>query len=171
MESVLTTPLYQRQNAYTSSLVTKKLTEKAVTSLVDYWFDKAMGFGVPGWWAQMDVFGDPNSAVIATPAYKTSFAHRDKLWLWQLSTTFNRVGGNNKSQIDFLQGLMNSIKDPLPANAWGRYANYIDTELNRTTALTQYYGANLERLKGIKTSLDRDDLFSYPQSIPSWYRG
>jgi hypothetical protein len=129
-----------------------------------------MSRDAPGWWAQMDVYGDPNSGVIATPSYKTSFAHRDKLWLWQLSTVFATVGGDNQPQIDFLDGLMNSIKDELPAGAWGRYANYIDTELDRDEALHQYYAGNLERLKGIKTTVDRDDLFHYPQSIPSWYK-
>lgn len=160
----------QRQNAYTSSLVTPKLTKAAVTSWVDYWFDHARNADTPGWWGQMDVYGDPNSGVVATPEWATSYVHRDKLWLWQLSAVFDDVSADTTPGISFLNGLMNSIKDPLPAGSWGRYANYIDSELDRNTALKQYYGAHLERLKGIKTHLDPLDLFHYPQSIPSWYR-
>lgn len=162
--------LLQRQNAYTSSLVTAHISEEAMTSFVDYWFDNAMGEDAPNWWAQMDVYGDPNSGVVATPNWATSYVHRDKLWLWQLSAVFDDVADDTQPGIDFLNGLMDSIKNPMAAGDWGRYANYIDSELERNAALNQYYGGHLERLRGIKTNLDPDDLFHNPQSVPSWQR-
>jgi len=163
----ITYPYEGRQNAYTSSLVTASISEEAMTSFVDYWYENAMGFGVPNWWAQMDVYGDPNSGVVATPSWATSYAHRDKLWLFQLSTTFFG-SANTTSGINFLNEFMDSLKDPMAPGDWGRYANYIDSELENAEAVTQYYGAHLERLRGIKTNLDPTDLFHNPQSIRPW---
>ena len=47
----------------------------------------------------------------------------------------------------------------------GAYVNYVDSQI--PDALRAYYGANLERLVEVKRRYDPDNLFHFPQSIPS----
>ncbi|KAJ6640991.1 Xylooligosaccharide oxidase [Pseudolycoriella hygida] len=44
------------------------------------------------------------------------------------------------------------------------YQNYLDQDMD--DYLVRYYGSNLDRLKDVKTMIDPDNVFHYPQSIP-----
>lgn len=134
-----------------------------MTSFVDYFVDVLQPSGLP-WWLQMDVYGGPNSAVAAVSNEDTGYAHRDKIWLFQMASTL--WGGQSpEGAIELVNGLMDSIKGGMDADNWGRYANYVDSELSKEEAQQQYYGTNLRRLRSIKAELDPQGLFSNPQSI------
>ncbi|ROT39630.1 hypothetical protein SODALDRAFT_331736 [Sodiomyces alkalinus F11] len=143
-------------NMYVTSLLTKHIPQEAMESFVDYWFvarSRSSSF-----WLQMDAYGGANSAVTAVSPTESSYAHRDKLWLFQFSTGFRET-------VPFVQGFADSLKDNLACEDWGRYINYVDPELSRDQAQLQYYAANLERLQRIKAEVDPNDRFYYPQSV------
>jgi FAD/FMN-containing dehydrogenase len=47
----------------------------------------------------------------------------------------------------------------------GAYVNYVDERI--TDWLQEYYGPNLERLVAVKKQYDPENLFCFPQSIPT----
>ncbi|KAG9254261.1 uncharacterized protein F5Z01DRAFT_681359 [Emericellopsis atlantica] len=153
-------------NSYVSSLMTKHIPEEAFAGFVDYWFDVALADGALPWWAQMDVHGDPQGAIANAPSEFSSYAHRDKLWLFQFSTSlFFSAPGNDEAAIAFTTGMVDSLKDSMDADDWGRYANYVDSELEREVAQEQYFSTSLDRLMAVKAEYDPDQLFWNPQSI------
>lgn len=138
-----------------------------MSSFVDYWFaTNALGEEAYPWWMQMDVHGDPNSFISQSSA-SSSYAHRDKLWLFQFSASpFNGTSSDFDGPIAFVKGLMGSLTDHMvKGDEWGRYANYIDSELDRDEALEQYFAESLGRLKEVKARFDPDELFYNPQSV------
>ncbi|KAL2756679.1 hypothetical protein ACRALDRAFT_1080831 [Sodiomyces alcalophilus JCM 7366] len=143
-------------NMYVTNLLTRHIPETAMESFVDYWFLARAQRS--SFWLQMDAYGGANSAVSAVPASESSYAHRDKLWLFQFSTGFRET-------VPFMQGFADSLKDNMAREDWGRYINYVDSELTREEAQQQYYAENLARLQQIKAALDPNDRFYYPQSI------
>lgn len=137
-----------------------------MSAFVDYWFDVALADDAYPWWAQMDVHGDPAGAIAQASDEFSSYAHRDKLWLFQFSASpVNAISTSWDGPIEFVNGYMDSLKDNMDRSDWGRYANYIDSELSREDALEQYFADNLGRLREIKGDLDPSDLFYNPQSI------
>lgn len=136
-----------------------------MSAFVDYWFDTALGPDAYPWWLQMDVHGDPAGAISQVPEASTSYAHRDKLWLFQFSASPPGMSTDFEGPIAFANGFVDSLKDNMERSDWGRYANYIDSELSREDALEQYFAQNLDRLREIKGEVDPTNLFSNPQSI------
>lgn len=112
----------------------------------------------------MDIHGDDNSAVSKVANDATAYPHRDKMWLFQF---FDRTHQQTDLQKTYglLNGFMDAIKDGMSAGDWGRYANYIDSELGREEALEQYYAKNLPRLRTLKARFDPQDIFHSPQSV------
>lgn len=153
-------------DSYTSSLMTKHIPKEAFAGFVDYWFDVALADGALPWWAQMDVHGDPQGAIANASSEFSSYAHRDKLWMFQFSSSPSFFDpGDYEAAIAFTTGMMDSLKDNMDVGDWGRYANYIDSELEREVAQKQYYSTSLERLMAVKAEYDPDQLFWNPQSI------
>ena len=135
-----------------------------MTSFVDYWFDVAATQKKFPWWLQMDVHGDPNSAIAAVSSEDTAYAHRDKLWLFQFSSPTPPLVDTDAA-IVFVNGFMDSLTDELADGDWGRYANYIDSELSKEVAQQQYWSTNLGKLRSIKAKYDPTGVFTNPQSI------
>lgn len=116
----------------------------------------------------MDVHGDPNSGIASHPASSSSsYSHRDKLWLFQFSASpYLGADTDFEGPIEFVKGLMGSFTENMEKGSeWGRYANYIDSELEREDALGQYFGGSLGRLRDVKARVDPEDVFWNPQSI------
>ncbi|KAM0329408.1 hypothetical protein ACHAQA_004715 [Verticillium albo-atrum] len=147
------------QAFFASSLTTKKIPDDSLEAFVDYW--QTIGREPRGWFIQIDVHGDATSAVAAVPKEKTSYAHRDKLWLIQFADLII----SPLAQYSFLDGFMSAITDGMADGDWGRYANYIDAELSEEEAVQQYYGDSLPRLGAIKAAVDPADVFHFPQGI------
>jgi len=116
------------------------------------------------WWLQLDLHGGANSAVTNGDFSSSSYAHRDKIFLMQF---YDRTFGGSypANGFAFLDGWVSSITNNLAPNDWGMYINYADSTLNRSTAQTRYYGANLQRLQSLKATLDPKELFYNPSSI------
>jgi hypothetical protein len=146
-------------------LVTKKIPEAGIKSFANYILKDASKAGSPPWWFQMDVHGDPNSGVVGAPgASSSSYVHRDKLWLFQFSSpTWN--ANSTAPGIDLVNGFMNSISSHMEEDDWGRYANYLDSELSRDVATNEYWASNLPRLGEVKAQFDPENVFENPQSI------
>lgn len=136
-----------------------------MTSFVDFWYDVGLANGTLPWWLQMDVHGDPNSGIAAVPVDATSYSHRDKLWLFQVASPLVEDDPDVEGAIALVNAYMDSLKDNMEDGDWGRYANYIDSELSREEAQVQYWSTNLPRLQSIKAELDPTEVFSNPQSI------
>lgn len=127
-------------------------------------YDVARAPGQVPWWLLIDVHGDTQSAIAAVPEDATSYVHRDKLWIFQVAGTIT-PDVDVKQSIKFVTNWMDSIKDNMARSDWGRYANYVDSELSRDDAQVQYWGQHLPRLQAIKADLDPEDLFRNAQSI------
>lgn len=106
-------------------------------------------------------FDAMGGAVNAVAPDATAFVHRDALACIQAS--FSWSGANSSPAVagghQWLAFLGSSVFDP----AAGAYQNYIDPTLADWP--TAYYGANLPRLRAVKTAYDPDDLFHFAQSI------
>ena len=108
--------------------------------------------------------GGANSAIAKVAANATSYAHRDKLFLYQF---YDRVfsGSYPSNGFPFLQNFISSATSTMKSEDWGMYINYADTQLDQTTAQNNYWRANLPRLQQIKKALDPTEVFYYPQSV------
>lgn len=144
--------------------MTKHLPETALTAFVDYWLEVGLREDAEPWWLQMDIHGDPAGAIGKVAQDASSYAHRDKLWLFQISSPL-ALAPEAGPGIEFVKGFMNSLTDNLEDEEWGRYINYLDTELSRDDAQVQYWAGHLERLREIKAALDPTEVFFNPQSV------
>jgi FAD/FMN-containing dehydrogenase len=92
----------------------------------------------------------------------TAFVHRDALYLAQYSTVWTWPGSavGVRNQRDWLFGYYKALHPHASGQA---YQNYIDPGL--TDWESAYYGANYKRLQQVKAKYDKNNLFSFPQSI------
>jgi hypothetical protein len=141
------------------------LTDAQIEAFVDYIFeDASSGTGFPTWWMQIDLHGGDNSAVARVANSATAYAHRNRLFLFQL---YDRTFGGTYPSTGFglVQGFRTSITNETTSGNWGMYINYADTQLDSATAQQAYWGSNLQRLRQIKKRLDPNEVFYNPQSI------
>jgi FAD/FMN-containing dehydrogenase len=102
-------------------------------------------------------------AINRVPATATAFVHRNGLFSVQYNATWP-TGASADVVLSNVHGV-NRLYDAMRPYASGSaYQNYIDPQL--TDWQTAYYGANLARLKTVKTKYDPSDLFHFAQSIP-----
>jgi hypothetical protein len=102
--------------------------------------------------------------VSAVPPYATSYAHRDKLLLFQF---YDRVfGGSYPSNgFSFLRNWMRTITDNMGGDEWGMYVNYADPMLSSDEAMRNYWGNNLGKLRWIKGQVDPQEMFYSPLGV------
>ncbi len=101
-------------------------------------------------------------AVAEVPATATAFVHRNDLWL----QTFNCSWGPNDPQpeIDRLMAWQNDFYNAMKPFASDRaFQNFADPQLEQP--LQSYYGENLKRLIDVKKKYDRNEVFTFAQSI------
>jgi FAD/FMN-containing dehydrogenase len=93
----------------------------------------------------------------------TAFVHRDNLFVAQYQARW-RTGSPPEvvaANLDWADGLYAAVKQYRSGFA---YQNYIDANLEGWEHA--YYGANLARLREVKSKYDPDNIFRFAQSIP-----
>ncbi|PKS06753.1 hypothetical protein jhhlp_006827 [Lomentospora prolificans] len=117
------------------------------------------------WWILVDIHGGANSYVSQEVAHdSTSYAHRDKLLLFQFYDRSFGAYPPGEEPFKLLDGFVDSITAHLDEGDWGMYINYADPRVE-DVAEEVYWGENVERLRGIKREFDPDDVFSNPLGI------
>ncbi|TCO65438.1 FAD-binding oxidoreductase [Actinocrispum wychmicini] len=110
--------------------------------------------------SDMDILLDSLGGAVAEPgSAATAFPHRKALASMQIyHKTTPAAADRANAQLD-------DVRDRLGAmtGATG-YVNYIDPAMPDWA--NAYYGANLDRLKGIAKQYDPDAVFAFPQGIP-----
>jgi hypothetical protein len=98
-------------------------------------------------------------AIARVSSSATAFPYRNAFGCLQYDLSWDKP---DKTPMRLLQ--MRRLYDSMrPYVSGGAYVNYCDTELQNWREA--YWGANLSRLKNIKSSLDPDDVFRHGQSI------
>jgi hypothetical protein len=94
----------------------------------------------------------------------TAFPHRGARFLAQEFVTFKTALSDEVQAVNrrWLDGLWRELR---PAASGSAYVNYIDPELAGWQQA--YYGSNLSRLVQVKRAYDPDDVFHFPQSVPT----
>lgn len=153
----------QQELFFSKSLVTTALPAAAMQSATNYWFGSAKQVS-RSWYIIIDMYGGKNAAIPKVPANLTSYAHRDKLFLYEFYDRQN-YGTYPSNGFDFLNGWVKAFTNNLTPAQWGMYINYADPTMNQTEAQTNYYRDSLPKLQQIKAQVDPTQLFYYPQSI------
>ncbi len=120
--------------------------------------------GSLGWWVQIDMYGGYISTV---PTTSTAYTNRDDVLNFQFygssgGSSFPSSGTGTKNGITFMDGLVQNLQNPVVH----AYPNYIDPTLTTAQWESQYFAANLGRLKQVKKEYDPGNVFRFPQSIP-----
>jgi FAD/FMN-containing dehydrogenase len=102
-------------------------------------------------------------AINRVPAAATAFVHRDGLFSVQYNATWptGAPAATVQSNVDGVNALYGAMR---PYAGGSAYQNYIDPQLDTWQAA--YYGANLARLRSVKTAYDPRNVFRFPQGIP-----
>ncbi|EFX03636.1 glucooligosaccharide oxidase [Grosmannia clavigera kw1407] len=148
---------------YANSLMTQAMPPAAMQDACSYWFSEGAANSRP-WFIIIDMFGGKNGYITNTPVSETSFAHRDKLYLYNF---YDRVdsGTYPEDGFGFVKGWTEAFTRQLAAGSYGKYANYVDPAMDRTSAEQAYYGDSLSRLQLIKAAVDPNQVFDYPQAV------
>lgn len=108
----------------------------------------------------MDAYG---GAINRVASDATAFAHRNALFSAQYSASWN--ASDSASVVAANRSWLNDTwKSMRPFASGGSYQNYVDPDLPDWQHA--YYGANLARLRRIKTMYDPTNFFHFAQSIP-----
>jgi hypothetical protein len=102
-------------------------------------------------------------AINRVAADATAFVHRDKHFLFQMETLWDRgtPAGLVRANLDWVDGFYAAMQGSFSGQA---YQNFIDPALRDWPR--EYYGGNLARLRRIKRTYDPGHLFRFPQGIP-----
>lgn len=130
---------------------------------VDYWFTYGNSTSRI-WYIIIDMYGGKNAAIPKIPESDTSYAHRDKLYLYEFYD-LQPSGPYPEDGFKFLDNWVNNFTANLDASQWGMYINYADPTMNRTEAQENYWRQSLPRLQKVKAVVDYTDVFYYPQSV------
>ena len=103
-------------------------------------------------------------AVADVGAGDTAFPWRSALAIVQHTATWNYADASiDPTPFDtFVRGERAALAPWLGSSA---YVNYADASI--TDFGTAYWGPNLARLKQVKQTYDPNDVFSFPQSVPT----
>jgi hypothetical protein len=113
----------------------------------------------------VDAHGGNKSAVASVPVTATSYASRDKLFLYEFYDRNLWGAYPGPSAFPFLDNWVASLTNNLNTAQWGMYENYADPTMNRTYAQQVYFRGNLPRLQRIKYAVDPKEVFYFPQAI------
>ncbi len=153
----------QQENFFSKSMATTALTPAALQAVCAYWTNQARS-NSRQWYIIIDMFGGKNAYIPTIDAEASSFAHRDKLFLYEL---YDRVGFGSypANGFSFLNGWADAFTKNLNESQWGMYINYADPTMTRDYAQQVYYRGSLPRLQKIKAAVDPKQVFDYPQAI------
>ena len=104
-----------------------------------------------------------DGAVNSIASDATAFVHRDNLFVAQYQARWRHDASPDTvdANLEWTDGLYSAVE---PYRSGFGYQNYIDSDLEDWEQA--YYGANLARLREVKSQYDPDDFFSFAQSIP-----
>ncbi|KAK3402558.1 hypothetical protein B0T20DRAFT_398576, partial [Sordaria brevicollis] len=156
-------PYSMHETFHSSSLYTHPLTPLQLQTFTTYWFTRAKA-NKRDWYVQIDVHGGPTSAVSSLPIDSTSYAHRNHTFMFLFYDRVDR-GVYPAEGFAAIQNFVGNVTDRIPEEEWGMYVNYPDPLMSRETAMRNYWGAHLERLRRVKGMVDPGDLFSYSQGV------
>lgn len=118
--------------------------------------------GVPLWFIIWDLEG---GAISDPKQTDTAYWHRDALFFMTsyVIDVFSTSKVNQKARgfLEGLNGMVRGLRDGFDESA---YPGYVDDGLKE--AQKAYWGGNLEKLKGIKRTIDPGNLFRNGQSVP-----
>ncbi|KAH9917719.1 uncharacterized protein B0H18DRAFT_1123430 [Fomitopsis serialis] len=155
---------------YTKSLTTPSdmpMSQEAITALASWM--SAEGWRTKTYWfVQLELYGGNGSQIDAMLSNATAYANRNALWILQLrASSPTHLPPYPEEGFAFVDGLVNSITTNVPDKyQYGAYPNYVDPRLTPKEWHKLYYGTNYRRLRKIKTQVDPNGVFTFPQSIP-----
>lgn len=134
-----------------SDYVVSPLTNEGTMTLMNQVATK------PGVYVICDAYG---GAIAQVAAGATAFAHRGALYSVQYGSTWSDPKDTPQRLAD-MRDLYAAMR---PYMFGAAYVNYCDLDL--TDWQNAYWGANLPRLKQIKSAFDPDNIFRHAQSVP-----
>ncbi|HEY0869939.1 MAG TPA: FAD-binding oxidoreductase [Acidothermaceae bacterium] len=152
--------LGRESNAARSDFIAEALAPAGVDVLLTG-IEARRGLGLPGGSVLFDAYG---GAINSVAPGDTAFVHRDKLAClqyvapWGASASPSVVAANQA----WLDGVYGQMRPYVSGFA---YLNYIDAKL--ADWQHAYYGANLQRLIGVKAAADPSDLLHFAQGLPA----
>ena len=143
-----------------SDYYTSALSRQGINNLVNAITARHAASNLGNGGIGMDAYG---GAINRVASDATAFAHRNALFSAQYSASWNAndsaaVVAANRSW------LSDTWKAMRPFVSGGSYQNYVDADLPDWQHA--YYGANLDRLRRVKTMYDPTNFFHFAQSIP-----
>ncbi|EPT01474.1 hypothetical protein FOMPIDRAFT_90148 [Fomitopsis schrenkii] len=155
---------------YAKSLTTpsdEAMPDAAITAMAR-WLAVEGWYTSTDWFVQLQLWGGATSQVVQLPSNATAYYHRDILWNIQAyASSSDHEPPFPREGFAFLDGIISSITANVPETYnYGAYPNYVDPRLPTPEWQELYYGTNFDRLQQIKTELDPDNVFRWPQSIP-----
>lgn len=105
-------------------------------------------------------------AIHDTPWNGTAFPHRSAIFNVGVLLTVPAGLPNAASHFEQTVAKVNTWWPKVAKYLTGSYVNYPTTALLQKDYAREYWGDNLPRLVDIKTSLDPDNMFEFPMSVP-----
>lgn len=140
-----------------SDFIQHKFSSKAIDVIKHY-----MGSGKPPVGSVSILFDAWGGAVSRIGKYETAFPNREGTLFWfQYSAYWYDVYQANL-MIDWITEFYNEMR---PFASGQCYVNCPDLQVR--DYLHAYYNSNLDRLIRVKTKYDPDNIFNFPQSIPT----
>ncbi|QRV92529.1 FAD-binding domain protein [Ceratobasidium sp. AG-Ba] len=150
-------------NFYAKSLMTSDLvSNSSIASFVDYMYTQGTTSNLAlSWFVEIDVYG---GEIARASSDVSSYFNRNAFLTFQFYASAKPLSAPYPaSGIAFLDGMHDTLK----VNNEAAYPNYIDPTLSPSEWQTQYYGSNYARLLSIKTAVDPQNVFRFPQSVGS----
>ncbi|KAG9084699.1 hypothetical protein FRC06_003940, partial [Ceratobasidium sp. 370] len=148
-------------NFYAKSLMIKDLvSNSSLASFVDYMYNQgtASNLGLD-WFVEIDLYG---GEIARAASDVSSYFNRDTFLTFQFYASAKPLSAPYPaSGIAFLDGMHDTIQ----VDTQAAYPNYADPTLSASQWQTQYYGSNYARLSSIKSAVDPQNVFRFPQSV------
>jgi hypothetical protein len=134
-----------------------RLSNDSIASVFDY-----MGSADTGTIAWFVIWDSEGGAISRVPAASTSYAHRDKILMYQSYAI--GIPTLSDATVQFVTELDQKIRAGTPA-ANSTYAGYVDPRLSHDVAVNMYWPGEMDQLRQVKKTWDPNDVFHNPQSI------
>ncbi|EPS97931.1 hypothetical protein FOMPIDRAFT_55287 [Fomitopsis schrenkii] len=169
LASMPTSVATENNTFYAKSLTTpsdQPMSHEAIATLAS-WMSVEGWYTDTAWFVQLELYGGNSSRINQIPSNATAYFNRHDLWTIQFYTSSpNAEPPFPREGFVFLDGLVASITANEPESyRYGAYPNYVDPRLPPPEWHALYYGSNLERLEQIKTEVDPQNVFRWPQSM------